>query len=127
MKFDYVLDTYAWVEYFQASKKGEIVKEIIENKKIATTIITIAELADSYLRGGEELGERYHFIISHSTLIHLTPELCMEGARIKKEMRKIEKDFGLIDGLIYAVAKELKAKLVTGDVHFKTVKDVVFL
>lgn len=127
MKFDYVLDTFAWVEYFQASKKGEKVKEIIENKKIATPIIVIAELADSYLRIGEELGERYNFIISNSTIINLTSELCIEGARIKNNMRKTEKDFGLIDGIIYAISNKLKAGLVTGDSHLKNVKNVIFL
>ena len=127
MKFDYVFDTFAWIEYFQASKKGEVVKEFLEKHKIATPIIAIAELADSYLRIGEELGERYDFIIANSTIINLTPELCIEGAKIKKEMRKLEKDFGLIDGIIYAIAKELKAKLVSGDHHFKNAKDVVFL
>lgn len=127
MKFDYVLDTYAWVEYFQASKKGEIVKELIENHKIATPIIVFAELADSYFRAGEELGERHNFIIANSTIINLTTEICIEGAKTKNGMRKIEKDFGLIDGIMYATAKELKAKLVTGDPHFKNVKDVVLL
>jgi|SRR3989344_6488064 len=127
MKFDYVLDTFAWIEYFQASKKGEIVKNLIENNKIATPIIIFAELADAYLRIGEELGERQNFIISKATIINLTTQACIEGAKIKIEMRKTEKDFGLIDGIIYAIAKDLKAKLVTGDSHFKNAKDVVML
>lgn len=127
MKFDYVFDTFAWVEYFQASKKGEVVKELLENNKIATSIISIAELADSYLRAGEELGERYDFIIANSTIINLTPEICIAGARIKKEMRKSEKDFGLIDGIIFAIAQEAGARLVTGDSHFKNSKDIILL
>lgn len=127
MKFDYVFDTFAWIEYFQASKKGEVVKELLENNKIATSILSIAELADSYLRAGEELGERYDFIIANSTIINLTPELCIAGAKVKKEMRKTEKDFGLIDGIIFAIANELDAKLVSGDSHFKNSKDVILL
>ncbi|MBI2148722.1 PIN domain-containing protein [Candidatus Woesearchaeota archaeon] len=127
MKFDCVLDTFAWVEYFQASKKGEKVKELIENKKVATPIIVIAELADSYFRIGEELGERYNFIISNSTIIDLTSELCIDGARIKNNMRKTEKDFGLIDGIIYAISKKLNARLVTGDPHLKNMNNIVFL
>ena len=31
--FMYLIDTYAWIEYFIGSKKGEQVKQIIENKK----------------------------------------------------------------------------------------------
>ena len=127
MNFEYVLDTFAWVEYFQASKKGEIVKNIIENNKIATPIIVFAELADSYFRAGEELGDRHNFILSKSTIINLNPEICIKGAKIKSEMRKTEKDFGLIDGIIYAIAKDLKAILVTGDPHFKNAKDVMLL
>lgn len=127
MKFDYVLDTFAWIEYFQASKKGEIIKGILEKNKVATPIIVFAELADSYFRIGEELGERYEFIISKSTIINLTSQICISGAKIKNEMRKVEKDFGLIDGIMYAIAKELNAKLVTGDSHFRSVNDVLML
>ncbi len=128
MKFEYILDTFAWVEYFQGTKKGEIVKNLIEAHKTATPIIVLAELADSYLRMGENIENRENFILSNSTIINLTPGICKEAAKIKLEMRKAkEKDFGLIDAIIYAVSRDLKAKLVTGDPHFKNIKDVMFL
>ncbi|HLC36743.1 MAG TPA: hypothetical protein VJK05_04020 [archaeon] len=28
---EYFLDTFAWIEYLEASRKGELIKEIIEN------------------------------------------------------------------------------------------------
>ncbi len=72
MKFEYILDTFAWVEYFQGTKKGEIVKNLIEAHKTATPIIVLAELADSYLRMGENIENREKFILSNSTIINLT-------------------------------------------------------
>ena len=43
------------------------------------------------------------------------------------EMRKTEKDFGLADAYVLATARKLKAKILTGDPHFKNVKDAILM
>ena len=48
MTSNYILDSYAWIEYFRGSKKGEKVREFIQNEKCFTPSIVIAELADLY-------------------------------------------------------------------------------
>jgi len=40
-----VFDTYAWIEYFSATKKGEKVKEYLENSEIITPVIVLLELS----------------------------------------------------------------------------------
>ena len=50
MSYDYVIDSYAWVEYFRGSKEGRIAKDCIENNNCATSSITIAELSEKYKR-----------------------------------------------------------------------------
>ena len=42
-------------------------------------------------------------------------------------MKKKIRDFGLIDAIILTTARKLKAKVVTGDPHFKKFKEVVFI
>jgi|GEM_PF-6465801 len=36
MTYNYIIDSYAWIEYFKASKFGENAKKYIESKQAAT-------------------------------------------------------------------------------------------
>ena len=99
----------------------------MSKNKIGTPILVIAELADAYIRAGEEFGEREKFILSNSTIIPLTSEVCIEAARIKQEIRKMHKDFGLIDAMILVKQKEFNCKVISGDKHFKNLKNVLFM
>ena len=38
MSSKYIIDSYAWIEYFRASKSGEIAKKYIENMYLAHDI-----------------------------------------------------------------------------------------
>jgi predicted nucleic acid-binding protein len=42
-------------------------------------------------------------------------------------MRKNSKDFGLADAYVLATARKLKAKILTGDEHFKPVKEAIMI
>ena len=37
MRSKYVIDAYAWIEYFRASKYGKVAKEYIENTRFSHT------------------------------------------------------------------------------------------
>lgn len=43
------------------------------------------------------------------------------------EIRQVEKDFGLADACVLATARKLKSKVLTGDPHFKNVKEAVMI
>ena len=36
-----VFDTYAWIEYFEGTKKGEKVEEYLKNNEIITPVIAL--------------------------------------------------------------------------------------
>jgi predicted nucleic acid-binding protein len=42
-------------------------------------------------------------------------------------MQRNLKDFGLADAFVLATARKLKAKVLTGDMHFEGVKEAVLL
>jgi len=47
MSLDYLLDTYAWIEYFLGTKKGAIVKKLISNN---SSLITLdSSISEIYL------------------------------------------------------------------------------
>ena len=43
------------------------------------------------------------------------------------EQRKKQRDFGLIDSTILIKQKEKKCKVISGNKHFRNIKEVVFL
>ncbi len=45
MMSKYVIDAYAWIEYFKASKYGENAKKYIESKSAITPTIVVAEVS----------------------------------------------------------------------------------
>ena len=52
-----IFDSYAWVEYFIGSKRGEVAKEYLEGGEIITPDIVIAEVARKYVREGIDARE----------------------------------------------------------------------
>lgn len=129
MSYKYVVDTFAWVEYFRGTKKGEIVRDCIEEGNAITPTIALAELSDAYERRGIPNWERdLAFIISKTTIMDLNQQLAVEAGKIKNEVRKKYKtQFGLADAIILATAKKTNARIVTGDKHFEKLKGIVFL
>jgi predicted nucleic acid-binding protein len=54
-------------------------------------------------------------------------ELAIEAGRIDVEKKKKEKGWGLADSIVLFVARSKKAKVVTGDLHFKEFENVIFI
>ena len=125
----YLLDTHAWIEYFIGSKEGKIVKNLINQKNVSTSVISIAELSDKYYKEGlvKEWEKRYHFIINKSNILPLSLNIARKAGLSKLELRKNDKSVGLADSIIYETAKEYELIVVTGDPHFEKLKDVLFL
>lgn len=128
-KHNYLLDTYAWIEYFLGSEEGESVKNIIEKEKTSTSIISIAELSDKYYRENliEEWKKRFLFIINNSKIVDLSLIIAQNVGKTKKKLREQENTVGLADAIIYETAKKLRSKIVTGDIHFRNLENVIFL
>ena len=126
---EYVLDTYAWVEYFIGSREGKIVKKLIESEKINTSIISIAELSDKYYREGltDEWEGRYKFIVSKSNIILCTMEIAKNAGPRKWELRKTIENIGLADAIIIETAFQNELIVVSGDPHFESLTNILFL
>jgi predicted nucleic acid-binding protein len=126
----YVLDSYAWIEYFMGSKKGEAVKAIIENseEKITPTICLAEVYAKTLKVESQELAETQKaFIKEKSALVFLEESIAVESARINVRLKKEIDGWGLADSIVYATAIVKKAEVVTGDEHFKKLPNVLFI
>ena len=126
----YIIDSYAWIEYFMGTEAGRRVKSIVEGleEKITPTICLAEVYAKTLKVEGEEMAEAQKvFIKERSALAPLTEEIAVEAARINVEMKRRIRGWGLADSIVYATARVKKGKIVTGDNHFKDLEDVIFI
>ena len=126
----YVIDSYAWLEYFMGTKAGEKIKEIIENsEEKLTPTICLAEVYSKTLKvDNPELAEKQKsFIKERSALVHLDELIVIESAKQNFQQRKEIAGWGLADSIVYATALVKKAAVLTGDEHFKKLENVVFV
>ena len=125
----YLIDTYAWVEYFTGSKRGEKVKKIIEdeNNAILTPECCLAEIKGWAIREDMDFEELYSIVRKVSDVRCVLTQDWLDAASIRSELRKTKKGFGMIDALIIAQQKRVGSKVVSGDPHFEDLKDVIFV
>ena len=134
MSCNYIIDTYAWIEYFKASEMGKAAKEFIESEQSVTPTIVVSEISRK-LRKDIEVGNetiegrlrRLEFIRATSRIVDLDFEIAVEAGGISEELKVEAKGWGLADSIVLCIARSLKGKVVTGDEHFRHLNDVVFL
>jgi len=127
MRYKYLIDSSAWVEYFDATPTGKKIKNIIEQEPIATSMLAISELADRYRRKKKDFTPCLSFIESRAEILPVTIGLCTWAAEQKEQERKHSKKFSLIDGFHLATAWLTKTILITTDKDFAKAKNVLLL
>jgi predicted nucleic acid-binding protein len=111
------------------SKSGEKVKAALEGEdnEIYTCAVTVAEVVSKTAREGGDFEAAYDILVSNSQVVNVDEEVSKEAGVLHSEMRRTRKDFGLADAYVLAVARRLKSKVLTGDVHFRGVKGAVLI
>ena len=124
-----MVDAWAWVEYLIGSEFGAKLKEVLDadGNEVYTCAITLAEVISKVAREGRDVEAPYTMLLSNSQVININEDLSKHAGLLHCEMRKTLKDFGLADAYVLATARKLKAKVLTGDVHFKDVKEAVLI
>ncbi|MBC7090983.1 MAG: type II toxin-antitoxin system VapC family toxin [Nitrososphaeria archaeon] len=126
----YLIDSYAWIEYFMGTSAGEKVKPIIEGleEKMTPTICLAEVYAKTVKVDGGEMAERQRsFIKESSALIPLDETIAIESAKLDVAMKRKIKGWSLADSIVYVTGLIKKAKIVTGDEHFKSLENVLFI
>lgn len=123
----YLLDTYAWVEMFDKSQKGKKVRELLNSDVIWTADSTAGEITAWALRNNHDAGLFLRSVRQHSKMVDLNYNLWIEAAYIRSELRLERKNIGMLDTLLLAIQKLHNVVIVTGDPHFKGLKNVLFL
>jgi len=125
-----VVDAWAWIEYLIGSEFGKKLNDVLYESKsseVYTCAITLGEVISKVAREGRDVEAAYTILLSNSQIININEELSKHAGLLHYEMRKTLKDFGLADAYVFATAKMLKAKILTGDAHFKDIKEAVLI
>jgi predicted nucleic acid-binding protein len=125
----YVIDAYAWIEYLRGSRAGEKVRTVFEeeNSQIYTCAVTIAEVASKTAREGQDVEVAYRILLNNSQVVNVDEEVSRKAGLLHAEIRRAERDFGLADAYVLATARRLRSKVLTGDPHFRSVKEAVLI
>lgn len=125
----YIMDSYAWIEYFIGSSKGEIIKSMIldDKNKFLTVECCLAEIKGWSLRNQDDFDRLFRIIRANSGIVSVLEHDWTLAGQERFDQRKTQKDFGLIDAVILIKQKEFNCKVISGDKHFKNLKNIIFL
>ena len=118
-----LLDSWAWLEYFMGSEKGERIKQVVEesDEVIIVSKINIFEIYQKILRvrSKEEAEKFISFILGRSHLDDLSVEIIKLACE-----EKIKFSLGMADSIILSTAIHYDATIYTGDTDFEKAKEV---
>lgn len=120
----YLLDTWAWIEYFRGTNKTA--RSIIEdpNEKLLTSALTLTEIIRKYNRyPPESVEEKIHYIDEISDIVPVTKEIALDAGHLRNSAFL----GGTADAIILATARRYQAIVVTGDQHFRDLEDVRYI
>jgi len=121
----YVIDTFAWIEYFQGTERGRRALEYIEGSGAVTPSIVIAEIVDKYTREKLDARDRLKFVRTKSMIMDLDDETAEAAGAISATRRRQVPGWGLVDSIVLAAARTKGGKVVTGDAHFRGLDETV--
>jgi predicted nucleic acid-binding protein len=130
------VDSYAWIELFLGTAKGEKTKRLIsEAEEIRTPDIVLAEISRKYHReelDPQSLRARLETISSTTVVTGIDTNLAVRTGPIYLElMEKAKREHlnspSLFDAIVLATAREYDSSVVTGDEHFRDLPETIFL
>ena len=128
MSFEFVIDSYAWIEYFRGSDAGRNALRYIESNAAATSVLSLAELKEKYLREGlPSFDEDLAFMTARTALAQVDRQTATLAGQINYERKPKAKGWGMADSVILATARISSARVVTGDKHFEGLADAIML
>ena len=125
----FIIDAWAWIEYFKGTEYGAKLNDILEDPTtdVYTCAITVAEIISKTARDNRDTEAAYDLVMSNSQIIKLDEQISKLAGLLHYRMRQTSKDFGIADAFILAAANKLEAKIITGDPHFKGLKNAIMI
>jgi toxin FitB len=120
----YLIDSCGWLEYFtDGPRANQYFSYLKKTKELVTPSIVLYEV---YKKVKQEKKEESALLavaqIQETLIVPLTEFIALSAADISLRF-----SLPMADAIIYATAKAKNARVVTGDTHFKNLKNVIFI
>ena len=122
-----VFDTYAWIEYFNATKKGIVVKNYLEQEEVITPSIVLLELNYKSEKEGWDFSKYLNFIKASSKIIGINEKFVLVFGKAYNNAKKQVKNIGITDIIVIHAAEMNDAQILTGDEHFEKIDRTIML
>jgi predicted nucleic acid-binding protein len=131
-----VIDSYAWIELFTGSADGKKVKDTLAHaSELFTPDIVLAEVARKFCRDGFDdafISTSLKQIIAAATITYIDPKLALDSAKCYQELKKnAQKNKlntpSLFDAILLATSRLLNAQLLSGDAHFQSLPEALWV
>ncbi|MBI4009760.1 MAG: PIN domain-containing protein [Candidatus Aenigmarchaeota archaeon] len=124
-----LLDTSAWIEFFQGTEKSKKVENVLKTEENFTSIVTFAEIVNWCLKNNiqDKIKGYIEGIKNGSTILELNEPIAIIAGKLNYERKKIVKNWGMIDSIILATAQIYNLKVLTKDSQFKDLSNVEIL
>jgi PIN domain nuclease of toxin-antitoxin system len=123
----YVIDAWAWIEYFKGTTAGLDVKKRTQGGEINTNVVTLSEVISKFQRDGLDTNEAFEAVTSMSKMIPINEQFAKEVGLLHANTKKSRPNFSLADAFALYTARRLHAKVLTGDPGFKGLKEAIML
>jgi predicted nucleic acid-binding protein len=123
MRVNVLIDSFGWIEYFSdgslADKFGKYIEKANRDEYF-TPAIVIYEVYKQIKKGlsEEKALEVYAYISAYTKVVPVDEKIALEAAELS-----LEHNLHMADSFIAATAKVFDAKIITGDLHFKSLKN----
>ena len=130
------IDTFAWAEIFRGTPVGRRIQGAMnEAEDRFTPSVALTEVASIGARGrlsDAQIGNELRLIAESSRFVPIDGRLAVVAAHALVELRESARARGLrtpglSDALMLATSRVLGAKLLTGDPHFQSYNETLWL
>jgi len=124
-----VVDASAWIEYLDGSQKGARIRDLAsdEGNEVFTASLSVAEVVSRVQRWGQDGRRTAQNLEAACIIVPMDSTLAVSTGLIHAAMRVKIPDFPYGDAAVLAVARTLRARIVTCDSHFGGERDVILL
>ena len=97
-----LLDTSAWIEFFEGTNKGARVRDVLNQNKCYTSIVSLAEVTNWSLKEKRDAMFFIDTIGKLSSVINMDNSIVVLAGGLNFERKKKNKKWGMLDSFILA-------------------------
>lgn len=124
-----VIDSSAWIEYFEGTKKGAKVREFLAKSgsfPLITGVIA-TEVISKFLKSGHSAEGIATALGAVAMVVPYGISLAQKTAEVYLKQRKTKPKFGMADANVLATAVLNNAKIITCDTDFSGIPEAVVI